>query len=61
MAEATIKIGDQVLTTEQAEIIRVAVDRWSYDEKVDVGSKDHAKVQEVKAIIEKACGQSTGP
>jgi hypothetical protein len=59
MAEAKIKIGDQVLTAEQAEIIRVAVDRWSYDEKVDVGSKDHAKVQEVKAIIEKACGQST--
>jgi hypothetical protein len=59
MAEATIKIGDQVLTAEQAEVIRVAVDRWSYDERVDVGSKDHAKVQEVKSIIEKACGQST--
>jgi hypothetical protein len=57
MAEATIKIGDQVLTPEQAEVIRVAVDRWSYDEKVDVGSKDHAKVQEVKAIIQKACGR----
>jgi hypothetical protein len=57
MAEATIKIGDQVLTPEQAEIIRVAVDRWSYDEKVDVGSKDHAKVGEVKAIIGKACGR----
>lgn len=57
MAEATIKIGDPVLTTEQAEIIRVVVDRWSYDEKVDVGSKDHAKVQEVKAIIENAVGR----
>jgi hypothetical protein len=61
MAEATIKIGDQVLTAEQAEIIRVAVDRWSYEERVDVGSKDHAKVEEVKAIIEKTFGPRTGP
>jgi hypothetical protein len=61
MTEATIKIGDQVLTADQAEIIRVAVDRWSYDENVDVGSKDHAKVREVKSIIEKALGKRTGP
>jgi hypothetical protein len=60
MAEATIKIGDQLLTAEQAEVIRVAVDRWAYDEKVDVGSRDHAKVQEVKAIIEKASGRVAG-
>jgi hypothetical protein len=59
MTEATIKIGDQILTPEQAEIIRVAIDRWSYDEKIDVGSKDHAKVQEVKSIIDKASGRPT--
>jgi hypothetical protein len=59
MTEATIKIGDQILTPEQAEIIRVAVDRWSYDEKIDVGSRDHAKVQEVKSIIDKASGRPT--
>jgi hypothetical protein len=57
MAEAKITIGGQELTEQQSAIIRVAIDRWSYDEKVDVGSEDHARVGEVKAIIDKACGE----
>ena len=58
MIEAKIKIGDQVLTPEQSEIIRIAIDRWSYVEKIDVGSEDHARVGELKAMIDKACGKA---
>ena len=57
MAEAKITIGGQELTEDQSAIIRVAIDRWSYDEKIDVGSEDHARVGEVKAIIDRACEQ----
>jgi hypothetical protein len=57
MAEAKIKIGDHLLTPEQSEIIRIAIDRWSYDEKVDVGSEDHEKVRELKAMLDKECGK----
>jgi hypothetical protein len=61
MAEAKITIGGQILTDEQSAVIRVAIDRWSYDEKVDVGSEDHARVGEVKAIIDRACEQGLPP
>ncbi len=57
MAEAKITIGGQVLTESQAEIVRVAIDRWSYDENVDVGSQDHDRVRELKRIIDRACAQ----
>jgi hypothetical protein len=57
MAEAKITIGGRVLTDKQAEIIRIAIDRWSFDERVDVGSEDHARVRELKAIIDAACGE----
>ena len=57
MSEATIKIGDQVLTPEQSEIIRIAIDRLSYDERVDAGSRDRAKVLELKVMIDKECGK----
>jgi hypothetical protein len=57
MSEARIKIGDQVLTPEQSEIIRIAIDRLSYDERVDAGSRDRAKVLELKVIIDKECGK----
>jgi hypothetical protein len=55
--EAKIKIGDRVLTPEQSEIIRIAIDRWSYDEEIDVGSEDHARVRELKALLDKECGK----
>jgi hypothetical protein len=55
--EAKIKIGDRVLTPEQSEIIRIAIDRWSYAEKIDVGSEDHARVRELKAMLDKECGK----
>lgn len=61
MAEAKITIGGQELTEEQSAIIRVAIDRWSYDEKVDVGSEDHERVGEVKAIIDRACRHGMRP
>jgi hypothetical protein len=57
MAEAKIQIGDRVLTSEQSEIIRIAIDRWSYDEEIDVGSEDHARVRELKAMLDKECGK----
>ena len=57
MSEAKIKIGDQVLTPEQSEIIRIAVDRLSYDERVDAGSRDRARVLELKVLIDKECGK----
>jgi len=60
MAEAKITIGHQVLTERQSEILRVAINRWSYDEKVDVGSEDHERVQELKAIIDRACEPPSG-
>lgn len=56
MAEAKITIGGRPLTDQQSEIVRIAIDRWSYDENVDVGSEDHARVREMKAIIEKSRG-----
>ena len=56
MAEAKITIGDRPLTDRQSEIVRIAIDRWSYDENIDVGSEDHARVRELKAIIEKSRG-----
>lgn len=54
MAEAKITIGGQVLTDSQSEIVRVAIDRWSYDESIDVGSQDHDRVRELKRIIAEA-------
>ena len=57
MSEAKIKIGDRVLTPEQSEIIRIAIDRLSYDERVDAGSRDRAKVLELKGMIDKECGK----
>ena len=57
MSEAKIKIGDQVLTPEQSAIIRIAIDRLSYDERVDAGSRDRARVLELKVIIDKECGK----
>ena len=56
MAEAKITIGGQPLSDRQSEIVRIAVDRWSYDENIDVGSEDHDRVRELKAIIDKARG-----
>jgi hypothetical protein len=61
MAEAKITIGDRVLTDQQSEIVRIAIDRWSYDENVDVGSEDHERVRELKAIIEKSRGTRSAP
>ena len=58
MPEAKITIAGRVLTDKQSEIIRVAVARWSYDEKIDVGSQDHARVGEMKALLDKACERS---
>ena len=57
MSEVKIKIGEQVLTPEQSEIIRIAVDRLSYDERVDAGSRDRARVLELKVLIDKECGK----
>ena len=56
MVEAKITIAGEVLTERQSEVIRVAIDRWSYDEKIDVGSQDHARVLELKALIDSARG-----
>jgi hypothetical protein len=53
MAEVKITIGERVLTDSQAEIVRLAIDRWAYDEKIDVGSEDHARVLELKTLIDK--------
>jgi hypothetical protein len=54
MSEAKITIDGRVLTEKQSEVIRVAIDRWMYDEKIDVGSEDHARVLEMKAILDSA-------
>jgi hypothetical protein len=54
MAEAKITIGGRALSERQAEIVRIAVDRWSYDENIDVGSEDHDRVRELKSIIDNA-------
>ena len=54
MAEAKITIGGKPLSDRQSEIVRIAVDRWSYDENIDVGSEDHDRVRELKALIDKA-------
>jgi hypothetical protein len=60
MAEAKITIGGHALTDKQSEIVRIAVDRWSYVENIDVGSEDHARVREMKAIIDKAYARGKG-
>jgi hypothetical protein len=54
MAEAKITIGGRALSDRQSEIVRIAIDRWSYDENIDVGSEDHDRVREMKSIIDKA-------
>ncbi len=54
MSEAQITIAGRVLTEKQSEVVRVAIDRWTYDEKIDVGSEDHARVLEMKALIDSA-------
>ncbi len=54
MSEAKITIDGQLLTDRQSEVIRVAIDRWTYDEKIDVGSEDHERVLEIKALIDSA-------
>jgi hypothetical protein len=54
MSEAKITIDGQLLTDLQSQVIRVAIDRWTYDEKIDVGSEDHARVLEIKALIDSA-------
>jgi hypothetical protein len=54
MSEAKITIAGRVLTERQSEVIRVAIDRWTYDEKIDVGSEDHARVLEMKELIDSA-------
>jgi hypothetical protein len=60
MAEAKIKIGKQELSEREAAIVRIAIDRWVQEEKVDVGSVDHAYVQQVKNLIEQARADSAG-
>ena len=54
MAEAKITIGGRALSDRQSEIVRIAIDRWSYEENIDVGSEDHDRVREMKSIIDKA-------
>jgi hypothetical protein len=58
MAEAKIKIGTQELSEREAAIVRIAIDRWVQEEKVDVGSEDHRYVEQVKKLIEGARGSS---
>lgn len=58
MSEAKITIDGRLLTEKQSELIRVAIDRWNYEEKVDVGSDDHARLLEIKALIESARAQT---
>jgi hypothetical protein len=58
MSEAKITIAGQLLTEKQSELIRVAIDRWNYDEKIDVGSDDHARLLEIKALIESSRTQT---
>ncbi len=54
MSEAQITIAGRMLTEKQSEVVRVAIDRWTYDEKIDVGSEDHARVLEMKALLDSA-------
>jgi hypothetical protein len=54
MSEAKITIAGRLLTEQQSEIIRVAIDRWMSDEKIDVGSEDHERVLEMKALLDSA-------
>ena len=54
MSEAKITIAGRLLTDQQSEIIRVAIDRWMSDEQIDVGSEDHERVLEMKALIDSA-------
>lgn len=54
MAEAKMTIGGRALSDRQSEIVRIAIARWSYDENIDVGSEDHDRVREMKALIDKA-------
>jgi hypothetical protein len=61
MAEAKITIGGKALSDRQSEIVRIAVDRWSYDENIDVGSEDHDRVREMKALIDEARGSEGQP
>lgn len=59
MAEAKITIADRLLTERQSEVVRIAIDRWTYDERIDVGSEDHDRVLEIKALIDSARGISS--
>jgi hypothetical protein len=54
MSEAKITIDGRLLTDRQSEVLRVAIDRWMSDEQIDVGSEDHARVLEMKAILDSA-------
>jgi len=60
IALATIHLPLSKVSTalKQSEIVRIAIDRWSYDEEIDVGSEDHARVRELKAMIDKECGKA---
>ena len=58
MSEANITIAGRLLTEKQSEIIRIAIERWNYDEKIDVGSDDHARLLEIKALIDSARTQT---
>jgi hypothetical protein len=49
------------LTDRQSEIVRTAINRWSYDENIDVGSEDHARVRELKSIVDQARGGEAAP
>jgi hypothetical protein len=60
MAEAKITIADRLLTERQSEVVRVAIDRWTYEERIDVGSEDHDRVLEIKALIDSARAVSSG-
>ncbi len=59
MTEAKITIAGRVLTERQSEVVRVAIDRWSHEEKIDVGSEDHARVLEMQDLIHRARDVST--
>lgn len=58
MSEAKITIAGRLLTEKQSQIIRIAIDRWNYEEKIEVGSDDHAGLLEIKAIIDSARTQT---
>jgi hypothetical protein len=54
MTEAKITIAGRALSDKQSEVLRIAIDRWMSDEKIDVGSEDHARVLEMKALLDSA-------